>query len=309
MGAFDVNRTARRDTLLAAVLLVIGLVMYALPPSYQDSVRNAVRTTALRPFLAGQSRIAVERGRRVDLADVRAQRDSMLAVLSAREGLLEENRHLRALLGLGERAGTGFVPAEVSWVSEPGAESTFFLNVGSEDGVREGSAVIAAAGLLGVVRTVSENRAQGIDWTSAEFRVSAMTDGGSAYGIVAPRTGRFREEDMLVLTGASFHSDIPSGTRLVTSGRGGLYPRGIPIGTVIGIEEADTGWRKSYLVRPTVRPEALAHALVVVPAESDSDLSRVWHVPAPPAGTPADTADESPGTEAGEVTSADGLDE
>jgi cell shape-determining protein MreC len=48
----------------------------------------------------------------------------------------------------------------------------------------------------------------------------------------------------------------------VSSGRGGLFPRGVVIGTVIGIEEADTGWRKSYLIRPAVRPEAASHVMV-----------------------------------------------
>ena len=62
---------------------------------------------------------------------------------------------------------------------------------------------------------------------------------------------------MLALTGAPFHTDLPSGTRIVTSGRGGVYPRGIPLGVVVGIEEADTGWRKSYLLRPMVRPEGV----------------------------------------------------
>jgi rod shape-determining protein MreC len=108
---------------------------------------------------------------------------------------------------------------------------------------------------------------------------------------------------MLLMTGAPFHSDIKPGTRIVTSGRGALFPRGIPIGTVVGIDEADTGWRKSYLIRPAVRPEEAVHVLVGLAGSGRSDLSRLWNVPAtvdtisspapaapkPPAATPATT--------------------
>jgi cell shape-determining protein MreC len=94
---------------------------------------------------------------------------------------------------------------------------------------------------------------------------------------VESRRGQYREEDRLALVGAPFHVDVQPGTRVVTSGRGGVYPRGILVGTVVGVEEADTGWRKSYLLRPAVRPEAVTHVLVGIPSEGGmEDLSLLW---------------------------------
>jgi hypothetical protein len=61
---------------------------------------------------------------------------------------------------------------------------------------------------------------------------------------------------------------------------------------VIGIEEADTGWRKSYLIRPAVRPEAVSQVLVGTMPGGRTDLSELWHVTAPPdtlSGFPGDT--------------------
>src|SRR5690606_32052522 len=77
---------------------------------------------------------------------------------------------------------------------------------------------------------------------------------GDVTGIVEPRRGRFREEDLLTLTSAPFHTDVRPGTRGVTTGRGGIYPRGIPLGWAVGIDEADTGWRWSYLLRAAGPP-------------------------------------------------------
>ena len=72
---------------------------------------------------------------------------------------------------------------------------------------------------------------------------------------------------------------------MVTTGRGGIYPRGIPLGTVVGIDEADTGWRKSYLLRPAVRPEGVTHVIVAIQREGQGgDLSPLWQ-PDEPADT------------------------
>jgi rod shape-determining protein MreC len=279
---FDGTRRARRkDTAIAAIFLVIALVLLMLPAEYQRPVRNSLRATVLQPFLAGQSQIAQRRGAAVDVGQLRSQRDSLAALAAAQASLAEENRQLRSSLGLQQRLGDAFIPANVIRAGLTSAESTFILDVGRADGVFVGSSVLTAEGLLGVVWEVDERSAQAIDWTHPDFQVSAMTADGEAYGFIEPRRGSNRESDLLALTGTAFQVDVRPGRRVVTSGRGRLHPRGIVIGTIIGIEEADTGWRKSYLVRPAVRPEAAIHVLVTV-REGGGDLSDVWQVNAPP---------------------------
>jgi rod shape-determining protein MreC len=278
---YDARGGRKRDVAVAGVILLLAIILMFLPGNFQAPIRQAVQSTALRPFIAAQEGLAARRGVGIDVSELRAQRDSLSALVSAEGSLGEENRRLRALLGLSGRVGTDFIPAEVLKLGSAGAESTFIIDHGKADSVVVGSPIVAAGGLVGVVEEVSEHSAQAIDWTHPDFRASAMTADGEAYGIVEPRRGKFREEDMLALTGAPFHSDISTGTRVVTSGRGGVYPRGIPLGVVVGIEEADTGWRKSYLLRPLVRPEGVTHVLVGV-AKTRPDLSELWHVNAAP---------------------------
>jgi rod shape-determining protein MreC len=286
--AFETSRDKRRDLWISLAPLVVALALYAVPLRYQTPIRDAVRSTVLRPVLSFQGEIARERGERVALVDVRAERDSLFAVAAARWGLAEENRALRDLLDLRERAPADFVAAELIALADDGVESTFLVTVGSADGVRPGAAVIAPSGLVGVLRDVEEHRSQGIDWSHPQFRAGAMTADGDSYGVALARRGRFREEDALALEGAPFHNDIPAGTRVVTSGRGGVFPRGVLLGRVEGIEEADTGWRKTYLLRPSVRTQAISHVLVTVTDSEGAlvrDYSDIWGVPAP-----ADTA-------------------
>jgi len=290
------RKTKRRDAAITAVLLLIAIFLFLLPGSYQAPVRQTVRGTALVPFLAVQSQLVERRGRRGDVGEMRAQRDSLAAVVAAQATLAEENRRLLALLGLRSRAESSFRPARVLRLGVSGAESSFLIDIGEAQGVEVGSPMLASGGLIGVVWEVDSRSAHAIDWTHPDFRASAMTRDGEVYGLLEPRRGQFREEDMMVLTGAPFHSDIRPGTQIVTSGRGNIYPRGIPLGTVVGIDEADTGWRKSYLVRPAVRPESATHVLVGVRMDQGGagDLSQLWHVPAAP-----DTIAASPASDGG----------
>lgn len=276
------RRDRRREGALAGGMLLLAFFLLLVPAGYQQVVRQGLRRTVLRPFLAVQAVVAKRRSQMVELAQLRAQRDSLASLVAAQAALWEENRQLRALLVLGDRLGRTFIPAEVLRVGLVGGDGTFLLSVGTAQGIDVGSPVITPEGLLGVVREVDRHTAQAIDWTDPDFRAGAMTEDGEVYGIAEAWRGRSREEDVLVMTGAPFHSDVRPGRRIVTSGRGGIYPRGIPLGIVAGIESADTGWRKSYLVQPAVRPEGAAHVLVGVGRNGSRDLSPYWDVSAPP---------------------------
>lgn len=288
----DTRQGRRRDDILAALVVIAAITLLFLPDAVQDPMRQGIRRTALGPFVTAQSALAEQRAQREDVGSLRSQRDSLLALSAALAPVLEENRRLRGLLDLRERTGVPFMATEVVRVGVQMGESTFLLPIGEDVNVRPGAPVLADGGLLGVVREVDPGSAQAIDWTHPEFRASAMTSDGTVYGIVEPRRGRYREEDQLALTGAPFHSDLRPGARVVTSGRGGIYPRGIPLGTVVGIDEADTGWRKSYILRPAVRPEGATHVLVGIgEAPTGGDLSRAWFAPVTrdTAGIAADT--------------------
>lgn len=284
---FDGARKGRRrEAAVGAGFLLIGLFLFFLPPAHQAPLRKVVRGTALRPFLAVQAGIVDRRARSVDLLELRAERDSLAAIVAAQVTLSEENQRLRALLGLRARAEPGFTPAQVIRLGIAGSESSFLIDIGSEDGVVVGSPVLAADGLLGMVWEVDKHSSHAIDWSHPDFRAGAMSADGSVYGLVEPRRGAFREADLLAMTGAPFHSDIRPGTRVVTTGRGTIYARGIPLGVIMGVEDVDTGWRKSYLVRPAVRPEAAMHVLVGVRKDlgGEGDLTPLWHI-----NTPDDT--------------------
>lgn len=266
--------TPRRQVGLAAGVMALALVIPYLSDDFQARIAVALQGTALAPFIAMQERITEGRARAEQIEFLEAELDSLVAVASTQAALIDENRELRQLLGLAERAGPRFKPATV--LRAGGSESMFLVNVGARDGVQEGSPVVSANGLVGRIVEVREGNAVGIDWTHPDFRASAMLAGGGMFGIVENVRGEFREEDRLMLNGTAYHERAPEGGLVVTSGLAGLMPRGIPVGRILATAEVQGSWRKSYWLRPLVDPASVTHVLVETAGDAAEDLSRLW---------------------------------
>ena len=154
---------------------------------------------------------------------------------------------------------------------------------GTGQGVASFDAVVTHLGLLGQVQQVQTDYALAIDWSHPGFRVSAMTSDGENHGIIEPQRGRFREQDRLVLSGVDFLAELEPGTEVLTSGRGGAFPRGIRIGWVAGVAETLAGWSRSYYVTPSVYPGAATYAAITIPVATDSLDAATPELPTDPA--------------------------
>ena len=239
------GRGGRRHIAVAVAFLVLALVTSYLPDPAQQRIAGVLKASVLRPFIATQERLNDARMRATQVDILRGQVDSLAAELSTQGALSDENRTLRDLLDLGQRVGPSYRSASVIRPGTPGSESMFLLFLGAEHGVEQGAPVINRHGLVGVVREVRDRTAVGMDWTHPDFRASAMVADGTAYGIVENRRGTFREQDRLVLNGTAYYEDVENGTPVLTSGLGGVFPRGIPIGFIDGVSGVEGRWRKS----------------------------------------------------------------
>lgn len=149
---------------------------------------------------------------------------------------------------------------------------TLLLSSGRRDGISEFDPVIAPEGLIGVVLSVAERTSIVMTWAHPEFRVSAFTVTGNASGIVAPAASRNGGEGGLEFRGVPYRDSVPVGTLVLSSGLGGVYPKGIPVGTVTGAVREQAGWERVYRLRPAANPGSTGHVLVLV-APSDADFA------------------------------------
>jgi rod shape-determining protein MreC len=111
-------------------------------------------------------------------------------------------------------------------------------------------------------------------WAHPEFRVSAFTVTGNAAGVVAPSPSNAGPEGALEFRGVPYRDSVPVGTQVLSSGLGGVYPKGIPVGTVTGVVREQAGWERVYRLLPAANPGSAAHVLVLV--TSSPDLARAF---------------------------------
>jgi rod shape-determining protein MreC len=277
---------------VAGLFTALAALTWLMPETYKDGLGHAVRATVLRPFIVVQRSSADREGRYADAAALRAERDSLASFLVGQATLAAENRELRQLLGFRQRLTYSYVAAEARPEAGPGSAGVYRISAGRRDGVSDGAPVITSEGLAGQVGKLGTESSTMLAWTFPNFRVSVMTLDGETYGIARSLQGPRGGELMLGFSPVAFHTAPDTGTMVVTSGEGGVYPRGIPVGTVSGSGKDPNGWLRIYYVRPLVSPAQMGHVLVLgdpVRAPTDQDLASAWGVRLS-GRAPADTA-------------------
>ena len=267
MSSISDRRYTRRDTVLFILCLGLSIVSLFSPVSWSYSVADTLRRTVLAPLVWLQARAEEGRTSRTRFRTVTAQRDSAAYLAQFLPSLRAENERLRQLLKLSHRLSTAYVPAEVLHQPHATDGRTLLLSVGSRQGVGPFNPVVAPEGLIGMVLTTTPQSSVAMTWAHPEFRVSAFTVGGNALGVVAPST-ESGGDDALELRGVPFRDAIPLGTLGLSSGLGGVFPKGIPIGSVVGTIREEAGWERVYRLRPAANPGSAAHVLVLVGTRS-----------------------------------------
>ncbi|MGE0354630.1 MAG: rod shape-determining protein MreC [Gemmatimonadales bacterium] len=275
MALAPARSTARRDTFSFILCVVLATTALFLPRQLGDRIATVIRSTVLVPALWLQRTAEQGRTSRARFEAVVAQRDSAALAAGSLQILSEENDRLRALLGLRARLPASYVPADVLHQPVPTDGRTILLSVGSRRGVREFDAVVSPEGLVGFVHSVTPDFSLALTWAHPEFRASAYTRDGGIFGIVAPAGAATASESLLELRGVPYRDSIPAGVAVLSSGLGGVFPQGIPIGTIIGISREEPGWERTYLLRPAANPVTVTHVMILA-ATTDSSLQQAF---------------------------------
>ena len=265
---------SRWDTALFLLCVALSLGML-LRPELGDRVASVIRVSVMRPFLWMQQRAEESRTSRGSFDRLRAERDSAVYAAQFLPSLRAENQRLRRLLQLRDRLPVSYVSADVLHQSQPTDGRTLILSAGKKAGVRVFDAVVSAEGLIGVIRVVDGERSLAWTWTHPEFRASAFTTPGNVFGVVRPALELTGSDQLLQLRGVAIRDTVLKGTLVITSGLGGVYPQGIPVGTVIGQATEETGWERIYLVRPAANPQD-AEQVLILRLTRDTSVARAF---------------------------------
>lgn len=268
---------AQRFTFLGLVALSVGLMVFGKAEAPLVERARMTVTDALVPILDAVSRPVATVAEIADRINViidvheentrlREENERLLRWQSVALKLEAENRSLRELTHVAAEDPISFVSARV--VADAGG--TFVRSVlvmaGTRDGVAKGQTAIVAEGLVGRVGEVGERSARVLLLTDLNSQVPIIFEGSRERAILS---GDNSERPKLTHLAVTARPQV--GDRLMTSGHGGVFPPGLPVGVVVAVNDG------IVRVKPFVEFHRLDHVRLI-----DFGMSGTLPVGAPP---------------------------
>lgn len=169
------------------------------------------------------------------------------------------NQRLRALLNFKTSIATPLLPAEVVAFDPSGWFQTILIDKGSNDGLVRDMAVVSADGLAGRVIGVSQHHAKVLLILDVNSAVDGLIQRSRARGILVGL-----DHDRCLLKYVQRNEDVQVGDQVITSGMGGVFPKGLLLGKVREVVRGNSGLFQSVEVEPAVNFSRLEEVMVVV---------------------------------------------
>ncbi len=193
--------------------------------------------------------------------NLKARNKDLEEQLRELEAMKSENTTLKEYLSLTEKySDYKTIPANVINRDISNYSKTIVINIGSNDGVKEGMTVIAAEGLVGYVISV----------TNTTAKVQTVIDTSSATSCLLSTSrdnivckGTLNDERHLKAMYISANVTLSQGESVETSGIGGIYPKGIFVGNISKVENASDLSNRYAVVELAVNFEKLETVLVI----------------------------------------------
>ncbi|MDZ4181099.1 MAG: rod shape-determining protein MreC [Coriobacteriia bacterium] len=271
-----------RGTALLAVLVVVSLALTTVYFREGDRGvlhRSRVAVQAItapvsavgdfafspvRAFSAWVGGFGVSRGEAQALRDQNAQLRTRVAEL---EEARLENERLSRLLGFVEAGELDAVGARVIGRPATAWEGTLLIDRGTRDGVEVGMPVLAPEGLLGQTVEVTERSAKVRLITDQRSGVAGILQPTRAEGIISGSI-----DGRLSMDFVSREITVTVGDVVLTSGMGGVYPKGLLIGEVSSFSLQDNDLFPKIGVRPSARFAGIEEVIVLTGAPPQPEI-------------------------------------
>ncbi|MEW5761616.1 MAG: rod shape-determining protein MreC [Bacillota bacterium] len=271
------RRTWLRKT--AAGVILFGVICAAMHLTTDVTRATIPLEGTVRDLLAPVQRGALQAGRVVQqgmgtiLSLGRAERverlEKQVRQLEGKIAELNEyrveNTRLRRLLGFREETRDRYelLAADVIGRDPGNWFGTITLDRGAADGVRSDMPVLLPEGLVGRVLRVSQRTAVVLLLTDPRSGVGGTVQETRTPGVLR---GVVNSYGQLRMTYLAKDAPVKIGQLVVTSGLGGIFPRGVPLGRIVSVRPEPTGLTKEALVQPLVDFSHLEEVFILLRA-------------------------------------------
>lgn len=248
----------RGEFLILILLLVLSGTLMLLSSSRKESFTRTITDAAVTPvqsvLTSGDELVGLRKENaklRIDLSR------STLQIAELKESA-DENERLRTMLEIRGASANRLVAARVVAREATRDGRELKIDKGTQDGIRPDQCVITADGLVGKVTRVAPRSAFVRPLLARNCRVSSRLSRSRDEGILAWHGGA-----TAVLEFLPFRADAKEGDDVVTSGLGGIFPRGIPVGQVFAVSTNPKDGSSRVEVAPAVKFTAIEEVFVV----------------------------------------------
>lgn len=275
----DVWLRRLRGVMLAVVFISVFLYIFSLnfrTPSKMDVLQRSVTETVSPPILLfGKVFSGFEeffhdyiwlKNLRVENESQKREIAELESKVTAYQEAYVENQRLRRLLDFKTSISAETIPAQVVMHDLTGWFQTLMVDKGFHDGIAPDMPVVNDEGLIGRVLDVSDRHC----------RVLLITDQGSAIDAVVQRN-RVRgilcgkDANGCLLKYIRGNLDIREGDLVITSGKDGVYPKGLRLGVIQAAYKDPVDLFQKIEVKPLVRLSALEEVLIIKHGEVGND--------------------------------------
>lgn len=226
------------------------------------------------------------------LSELREQNEQLTAEVAKLTEAEKTAERLEGLLGLQSTYSLESTAARIVGGSSDAWSQTVTIDKGTIDGLEVGMAVCNSGGAIGQIVEVSASSSTVRLLTDENSGISAMVQRSRAQGIL-----QGQPDGSLLLNYVTADSDVSVGDIVITSGLGGVFPKGLPLGTVTSVNRASNATYYTVTVRAQSLAENNEEVLVITSvaaeqAASDEDVAEA-NAQAAGTGSASASSDES----------------
>ena len=250
-------------------LLVVGWIIFLGQPNAVSVKLRMIFVQLCTPFVKLGDLIPAVHSRRALAQENEKLRAQNVDVLRQNQTLSEqgrENLRLHQLLNLKQHLIVSNITAHVIGRDASNWWKTIQIDRGTRDGVRENAPVLSADGLIGKTISVTKGESRVLLLVDTNCKVSALLQDSRQPGIVAGVDEKFASQPRCLMTFVNRDAKIKSGETVITSGLGGVFPKGLLIGTVVKSQlNAQSGMFQDVEVKPAADFQRLEEVIVILP--------------------------------------------
>ena len=187
--------------------------------------------------------------------------------------LEKDNDELRQILDKQENL-RDFDPIQATVIARNPSqwEDLLIIDKGKVQGVQANMAVITSQGLIGKVKSVKQfsSTIELLSNKNPNNRISALIQGDE--NVIGSIEGYDTDRDQLLVKRIPNDMKVEEGAKVITSGLGGVFPKGLPIGEVKEVVPDQYGLTQTAYVEPTADLYHLEHVIVVDRSKVSIDL-------------------------------------